>query len=130
VIGMCFDTTASNTGRLNGACTLLETAIGRSLLWLACRHHMFEVLLSDAFAVWFFGLSTGPEILLFKRFTEVWPNLVHRQPKPTVTPLISACDKLKAFIAEQLQLSHPRDDYQEFLQLAASLVGLDSSVTL
>jgi hypothetical protein len=47
-----------------------------------------------------------------------------------VTPLISACDKLKAFIAEQLQLSHPRDDYQEFLQLAASLVGLDSSATL
>jgi hypothetical protein len=70
VIGMCFDTTASNTGRLNGACTLLETAIGRSLLWLACRHHMFEVLLSDAFAVCFFGPSTGPEILLFKRFKE------------------------------------------------------------
>jgi len=47
VVGMCFDSTASNTGRTNGACTLLEKAVGRNLLWMACRHHMFEVLLSD-----------------------------------------------------------------------------------
>lgn len=129
VIGMCFDTTASNTGRINGACTLLETSIGRSLLWMACRHHMFEVLLSDAFGVCF-GPSTGPEILFFKRFKDKWSNLVHHQPTATATPLISASDKLKDFIAEQLQLGHPRDDYKEFLQLAACMVGLDSSAAL
>ena len=129
VIGMCFDTTASNTGRINGACTLLEIAIGRNLLWMACRHHMFEVLLSDAFGVCF-GPSTGPEILLFKRFKQKWFTLVHRQPKPTVTPLIPVSEQLKAFIAEHLHVTHPRDDYREFLQLAASLVGLDSSVSL
>ena len=40
IIGMCFDTTACNTGRMNGACSLLESAIGRNLLWMACRHHV------------------------------------------------------------------------------------------
>jgi len=32
VVGMCFDTTASNTGRMNRACTLLEVAMQRNLL--------------------------------------------------------------------------------------------------
>lgn len=129
VIGMCFDTTASNTGRTNGACTLLEAAIGRNLLWMACRHHMFEVLLSDAFGVCF-GPSTGPEILIFKRFRVSWSELMHYQPKPRPTPLIYASAELKEFIFEQLQLNHPRDDYKEFLQLAASIVGLNCSATI
>ena len=48
VIGMCFDTTASKTSRV-GVCTLLETAICRNLLYMACRRHIFEVLLSYTF---------------------------------------------------------------------------------
>ena len=80
VIGMRFDTTAANTGQKNGACTLLERAIGRDLLWMACRHHMSEILLSDSFRVCL-GPSTGPEILIFKRFREKWPDLQHHQPK-------------------------------------------------
>jgi len=39
-----FDTTAGNTGRLNGACTLLEKKMGHDLLWLACRHHVMELI--------------------------------------------------------------------------------------
>jgi len=126
VIGMCFDTTASNTGRLNGTYKLLETAINRNLLWMACRHHMFEVLLSDAFGVCL-GPSTGPDILLFKRFKDKWSKLVHHQPLPRLVPLVSACDRLKEFIAEQLQLGHPRDDYREFLHLEASMIGIKRS---
>ena len=123
---MCFDTKASNTGRLNGTCKLLEIAINRNLLWMACRHHMFEVLLSDAFGVCL-GLSKGPDILLFKRFKDKCSKLVHHQPVPRLVPLISACDKLKEFIAEQLQLGHPRDYYREFLQLAASMIRIKRS---
>lgn len=36
VIGMSFDTTASNTGHLNGVCVLLEQKLGKNMLWLAC----------------------------------------------------------------------------------------------
>lgn len=42
---MCFDTTSTNTGHLNGACVLLEQMLGRSLLALACRHHILRLCL-------------------------------------------------------------------------------------
>lgn len=44
IFAMIFDTTAVNTGQNNGACVLLEHKIGRSLLPLACRHHIFEII--------------------------------------------------------------------------------------
>ena len=99
-------------------------AIGCSLLWMACHHHMFEVLLSDALGVCFV-LSTGSEIFLFRRFKEKWFKLIYRQPKPTATSLITACDSLNALIADQLRLGHPRVDYREFHQLATGLVGFN-----
>ena len=36
---MCCDTTAFNTGRLNGPCVLLEQKLVRKLLLFACRHY-------------------------------------------------------------------------------------------
>ena len=128
VIGMCFDTTASNTGKLNGACTLLEKAMGHNLLWMACRHHMFEVLLADVFNVCL-GPSTGPEILFFKRFLEKWTEMNHT-PEARSTPLIIVSDAIKAFIKCQLEVRHSRDDYLEFLLLAAQMVGLQVDVAI
>lgn len=46
---MCCDTTASNTGRLNGACVLLEQKLDRELLLFACRHHVYELVLKSVF---------------------------------------------------------------------------------
>ena len=43
-VAMSFDTTSANTGRLRGACVLLEQKLGKNLLWLACRHHVLEVV--------------------------------------------------------------------------------------
>jgi hypothetical protein len=56
---MCFDTTASNTGRLSGACALIEAKLGRQLLYLACRHHVHEIVLSDVCKMCL-GCSSGP----------------------------------------------------------------------
>ncbi|GBO14299.1 hypothetical protein AVEN_196506-1, partial [Araneus ventricosus] len=39
IIGLSFDTTASNV------CTRIEREFGRTLLWLACRHHTHELIL-------------------------------------------------------------------------------------
>lgn len=36
IVAACFDTTASNSGRLNGAAVLLEQLLGRGLLYLPC----------------------------------------------------------------------------------------------
>ena len=44
VKAMCFDTTASNTGRRIGACGVIETKLDKNLLHLACRHHVYEIV--------------------------------------------------------------------------------------
>ena len=38
----CFDTTEVNTGYLTAAIVTLQNALSSALLWLACRHHVFE----------------------------------------------------------------------------------------
>ena len=64
-VAMCFDTTAANTGKFSGACVLLKALLGRSLLWIACRHYIFEVVLSQVFKG-IFGDSAGPTVELFQ----------------------------------------------------------------
>ena len=67
---ICYETTASNTGQVNGACTNLEELFNRDLLYLPCRHHIFEELfrVTD-------GCNFFPGMALFKRFREAWTKL-------------------------------------------------------
>ena len=81
VAGMCFDPTALNSGPSNGTCAILERKIGRPLLYLACRHHIYELTLKAVYEK-SIGLTSGPDILLFKRFQGKWPELNHDNYKP------------------------------------------------
>ena len=65
VLGMCYDTTASNTGVKKGACVLLENLLGRDLLNLSCRKHIFEILLEAEFNGHFQETKTSPDIPFF-----------------------------------------------------------------
>lgn len=126
IIGMCFDTTSVNTGIRQGACKFLEDITGKNMLWLACRHHMHEVLLSDVYTLCY-GPSSGPEILPFKRFREKWGDINHELSNRVIaTPLIAAPIRITEFINEQLGEAHPRNDYLEFLELAALMVGIEN----
>jgi hypothetical protein len=58
IIGMSFDTTASNTGGKKGAAVLLEQMLGKQLLNLACRHHIQELIAEAVFSE-LMGKSTG-----------------------------------------------------------------------
>ena len=71
VRGLVFNTTASNTGINAGACTLIEKALGRELVWVACRHHGMEIVLSSVFTA-LLGDTTGPCVEVFKRFQSLW----------------------------------------------------------
>src|SRR6218665_1869667 len=62
---LSFDTTSSNTGRKNSACVLVEMQLQKEVIYLACRHHIHEILLEEAFSI-AMGPSTGPDILLFR----------------------------------------------------------------
>lgn len=39
-----FDTTATNTVRLNGTCYLLRQKQNRDILFLVCCHHFYEIV--------------------------------------------------------------------------------------
>jgi hypothetical protein len=72
VIGMCFDSTASNTGRLARAAHLIEKRLSKELLCLPCRHHVLEIVAGKAFMAVQIEVSSGPDIAIFKRFRDQW----------------------------------------------------------
>ena len=79
IIGISFDTTSDNTGVDNGSCKLIEECVGKAILWLACRRHVYELhikhvatLVADFVSS---RLSTNPEETLFKRLRDNWSEL-------------------------------------------------------
>lgn len=126
---MCFDTTAVNTGRLNGTCVLLEQLFEKDLLYLACRHHISEVILKAVFDCKM-GSTSGPQPDIFKRFQTGWSKIDQRKYKiglddEQVKFKVNNVEQISQFIAEQLQKPHhqPREDYKEFLQLCFIFLG-------
>lgn len=125
IIGMGFDTTAVNTGAKNGACTLLEYKIEQELLWLACRHHILEVILSTVFTVCL-GPSSSPDIPLFKRLKETWASIERTQY--SLLTLSAEEEELKNSTIEVLvpllkRKDHPRDDYLELIEMTLLVLG-------
>jgi hypothetical protein len=121
VKGMSFDTTSSNTGHKAGACTLIESILGRELLNLACRHHVMEIVAEKVFAVC--GIpSTGPTILLFKRFKDNWKSIDQKQIE-VCQDNISNKEDIVHFCMQELTISQPRDDYRELLEITIIYLG-------
>lgn len=125
---MSFDTTSSNTGLRNGACILLEQKMGKDMLWLACRHHILEIVL-EAVVTLSLGSSTGPDILVFKRFQKAWAAMDHSNIQTVATdPLIcrdvaDVTGDIVAFAQNQLLQFQLRDDYKELLELTIIFLG-------
>ncbi|KAE8739828.1 hypothetical protein FOCC_FOCC014678 [Frankliniella occidentalis] len=68
---VCSDTTSSNTGWRIGAMKLLEDALYRQLIYLACRHHSSEVIPKHHFDE-LIEKSSSPDIgKLCKRFEKM-----------------------------------------------------------
>lgn len=132
---LCCDTTASNTGRINGACVILEQLLNRNLLYLPCRHHIYELVLRSVFELKL-SISSGPEISLFKRFQQAWEKIDSTKFKCGI-----ADDNVKIktedishniieFCNQQLKKQHVRDDYKEFLELVLIFLGEFSSIKI
>lgn len=125
---MSFDTTAVNTGRLNGACVLLEQKMDKELLWLACRHHMLEIML-EAVVVRCLGPSKSPDIAIFKRFQAHWPYIDQSSYQTALSDEQTAgivddvSHRVIAFAENQLENFQPRDDYRELLELIIVFLG-------
>jgi hypothetical protein len=61
-----FDIIASNSGRLIGAWVLLEQKLNRSILFFACRHHIFEIILKAVIFISKLSVMSEPDNPLFK----------------------------------------------------------------
>jgi len=124
-----FDTTASNTGRLNGACHLLEQKLDRDILYLACRHHVYEIVLQGVFTEVKLATSTGPDILLFKKFRKEWNTIdtnsysIWSTDENVKDILKDVADETIQFCTNKIKEDLPIDNYKEFLELIIIFLG-------
>ncbi|XP_044591190.1 uncharacterized protein LOC123269514 [Cotesia glomerata] len=125
---LCSDTTASNTGIRNGACVLVEKALSRKLLYLPCRHHIFEIVLRSAFEV-YWPASSGPNVPIYQRFKKKWDEIdqsnftagiCDKKVLEVITPIK---DEILKFVNNQIEMDHCRDDYRELLELSLIFLG-------
>lgn len=129
IVNMVFDTTASNTGHLSGACVQIQNSINRSLLWSACRHHIGEVILSHVFNDLKIEVSKSPDILLFQRFRKNFDMIPHsgqisdlsimKMGEFNVEQKAILYDlKKEAINVLKSKIDWTRDDYREFVELS------------
>lgn len=129
VQALCCDTTASNTGRLNGACILLEQLIGRNLLYLPCRRHIFELILRSVFEVKLKINTIGPDVPIFKKFQQAWPGIdltifeVGINDAYVKSMIEMNRFEIINFCLHSLQKKQCRDDYKELLELTIIFLG-------
>lgn len=128
VEALCCDTTASNTGRIKGACVLLERKLEKDLLCLPCRHHIYELVLKSAFEACI-ATSSGPEAGLFKRFQHAWANIdvskytIGIDDQFVRNSIGKDIEIMLHFAKEQVFIQQTRDDYKELLQLVITFLG-------
>ena len=67
---LCFDASASHKGHRSGSCTMIKLKLNKDLLHLACCQHVMKLVVVTAFEKSSIGISTGPEILIFKWFKD------------------------------------------------------------
>ncbi|XP_036340152.1 uncharacterized protein LOC118749459 [Rhagoletis pomonella] len=128
VQAVCSDTTGSNTGQRNGVFVLIEKQQGRTLLYLACRHHMAKIILKNVFEV-SVNVSSGPEVSIFKRFPNQWPTIDQKKfligiAHKNIPPILrEKSNKILQFVQQKLTEDHCRDDYKELLELVCIFLG-------
>ena len=133
---LVFDTTASNTGQWRGSATLFEVMLQRSLLWLACRHHIPELFIKHANTA-ILSPSKGPDGSLFMEFKAFfgfinldnrtvwkWPTSVRDWRHQRVGDILVWADR------HMQRATWPREDYRELLELVVSYQVININVQI
>jgi hypothetical protein len=73
IVAVAFDTTASNSGRHRGATVRLQQDLARPVFFLACRHHVSELIVK---ACWYclFEEDLCPDCKFFAMIREDWDS--------------------------------------------------------
>ena len=64
-------------GHISAACISIQEDLDRQLLWIACRHHVGEIILTWVWNGLKIEISKSPEITLFQRFRDQYDSLSH-----------------------------------------------------
>src|SRR6218665_3063242 len=98
----------------------------KEVLYLACIHHIHEILLEEAFSITM-GPSTGPDVLLFKRFKAFWKNILISKPGIEIQSIATAILDFQLmsvhFAFRQFEIIHQHEDYRELLELTLMFLG-------
>ena len=75
VIGMVYDTTASNTGAGKGSTVLLQQEyFSRPIFYIECRHHIGELLGKRPWEA-IMKYDNGPEFSIYNKLRDIWPDI-------------------------------------------------------
>jgi hypothetical protein len=135
VVGMVFDTTSANTGHKTAACISIQRDLDKPLLWLACRHHIGEVLLDHVWNQLAVEVSKSPEVTVFTRFKSKWDQLSYNDMSnlsfPVINEDILGEKKLQiiAMCKELLAEQFVRCDYKELVELTLLYLSGDGNDT-
>ena len=129
IVALCFDTTSSNTGRIRGAAIRLHSELGVPLLYLGCRHHIFELTAKRPYYA-LFKADPAPEAQLFKSFRDNWSGVdTSAEYKTIVLPDPQMQEELIKWYQDLLVKESQdqelllRGDYRQVVELAIVLLG-------
>lgn len=124
-----FDTTASNSGKFQGAVALLEKHLKRAFLWLPCRHHVSELHIKAA-TVAVTGQPKSPGMKLFQRLRDDFSSIEVAElkrwswPEDRTDHRYQKATKVSTWIQKCLsETTFPREDYRELAELIAFCLG-------
>jgi hypothetical protein len=139
LVGFVFDTTATNSGLLNGVVVRLQKLLMADIMQLACRHHIMELVCGAICGLVYHdkdkekpakgkkGKGTeSPEEPLFKAFAAEWNgiNTTNYQVfHPTIREHADASQHLVAFLLNWLETGDMRHDYRELVELTILYLG-------
>ncbi|GBM40955.1 hypothetical protein AVEN_250288-1 [Araneus ventricosus] len=96
--------------------------------WMVCRYHFLEIMF-EAVVAKSTGISTGPDILMFKRFKNSWISVDHNNIQTAISNIsinekvINRASDIIEFAKNQLEELQPRDDSKECLELTITFLG-------
>jgi len=82
--------------------------LGCNLLYLACQHHILELVLACVFTTCM-GATSGPDVQILKRFQKHWEYIDRSNFKPavvaddTLNSIADVKDEAIGFALKQLQ---------------------------
>lgn len=106
---LIFDFIFYHLGIHGGTCKLIEDELEKKLVYLPCRHHIFEIILKKVFEI-YWPTSSGPNVPIFLRFKNKWGNLNTSNYTPGISDpiILNALEDVKeeivTFITNHLQV--------------------------